>query len=97
VADALPDQPVSHIFEPGQEAVLPSQIMGGFMAAIQDHAEMWDVFLELLIDRPGGLGSGAGEGAAREKDGVAASRQAVPGKEPGTAAPFVFEDGVEVG
>ena len=55
---------------------------------------MRDVLLELLIDRPGGLGSGAGQGTAREKDGVAASRQTVPGKEPGTTAPFVFEDGV---
>lgn len=64
------------------------------MAAIQDYAKMWDGLLELLIDRPGGLGSGAGQGAAREKDGVAASRQAIPGKEPRAAAPFVFEDGV---
>lgn len=63
------------------------------MAAIQDHAKMRDLFMELLIELPCGLGSGAGQGAARKEDSIAARREAVPGKEPGTAAAFIFEDG----
>jgi hypothetical protein len=93
MADAMPDQPISHIGKPGQERVLLPKVMGGFVTAIQDHAKMRNALFELLIDRPGGLGSGAGQGAAWEKDGVAVCRQAVPGKEPGTAALLVFEDG----
>ena len=31
------------------------------MAAIQDHAKMRDLFMELLIELPCGLGSGAGQ------------------------------------
>jgi len=46
----MSDQPASHIFEPGQERLLSSKIMGGFMAAIEDHTEMRDLFLEALID-----------------------------------------------
>ncbi len=62
------------------------------MTAIQDHAQMGDLFIELLIDLPGGLGSGARQGAARKKDSMTSSRQAVAGKEPRTAAAFVSED-----
>jgi hypothetical protein len=93
VADAMPDQPVSHIIEPGQKRLLSSKIVGGFMAAIQDHAEMRDLFFKMLIDLPRRLWSGAGQGASRKEDSIAASWQTVPGKETGAAAAFIFEDG----
>lgn len=89
----MADQPFPHCVKSGQETMLSSQIMGGLLTAVQDHAEMWDLFMELLIELPGGFWSGAGQRAPREKNGVAARRQAIPGQETGAAAAFVFEDG----
>ena len=50
MADIVSDQPVPHIRKPGQECVLPSQIMRGFMTAVQHHAKKRDILPEPLID-----------------------------------------------
>jgi len=87
------DQPVLHRGKLGQEKGLAAKIVGGLMTAIEHHAQMRQLFFELLKKFPGGLRPGPREGAAWEKNRVTASRQAIPGKETRVAATFVAQDG----
>lgn len=78
--------------EPLQEIVLPAQIVGGFVAAVQDHAQVRYVLPQGLEKPPGDLRSGPGQGAPREED-LPASPGGVPGEECRVAPPLVGGDG----
>ena len=71
--------------------LLSAQIMGRFGTAVKDDAYFRIVCLQLLIYPAGGFRSGAWQGAAREKDGITAFGQCIPGIAFRGASFFVVE------